>query len=135
MFLNIRRALPSDYQSIFSLDLLITGENRKELLEKFLFGGWVYPANHNSNITGFFLPTLDRGPIIASDYKAGLNLLKFKLSLGHNNFGIPENNLIALNFLLDQGFQVQYTLPRMELGNNINWHQEGVFNIGSYFCG
>ena len=86
-------------------------------------------------VVGFFLPELESGPILARDTHAGLELLQFKLGLGCTFAVIPTANQPAFDFLVNAGFQVENTAPRMTLGVDVDWIPTGVFSRGGGFCG
>jgi len=132
---HVRRATPEDFEAIRALDQEITGEERTGFLERFLAGGWVFQADALEPVTGFFLPDLESGPILARGTMAGLELLQYKLGLGCTFVVVPTSNQPALDFLLSAGFQVENTAPRMTLGTELEWIPEGVFSRGGGFCG
>ena len=132
---HVRRAQPGDFEAIRALDQEITGEKRGAFLERFVAGGWVFQADALEPVTGFFLPGLESGPILAQDATAGLELLQYKLGFGCTFVVVPTSNQPALNFLLSAGFRVENTAPRMTLGAELKWIPEGVFSRGGGFCG
>ena len=83
---------PGDFETIRELDCEITGEKRAAFLERFLAGGWVYQADVREKLSGFFLPDLASGPVIARDVQAGLELLQFKLGRGCTSVVLPSSN-------------------------------------------
>jgi len=132
---HVRKVEPGDFETIRELDCEITGEKRAAFLERFLAGGWVYQAGVREKLSGFFLPDLASGPVIARDVEAGLELLQFKLGRGCISVVLPSSNKTALDFLIGSGFQVENTAPRMTLGPELTWRPEGVFCRGSGYCG
>jgi ribosomal protein S18 acetylase RimI-like enzyme len=132
---HIRRAQPGDFEAIRALDQEITGEKRAGFLERFLAGGWVFQADALEPVTGFFLPDLESGPILAQDATAGLELLQNKLGLGCTFVVVPTSNKPALDLLLKAGFLEENSAPRMTLGAELKWKPEGVFSRGGGFCG
>jgi GNAT superfamily N-acetyltransferase len=132
---HVRRAQPGDFEAIRDLDREITGEERAAFLERFLAGGWVFQADASEPVTGFFLPDLESGSILARVPIAGLELLQHKLGLGCTFVVVPTSNQPALDFLLNAGFWVENTAPRMTLGAELKWIPEGVFSRGGGFCG
>jgi GNAT superfamily N-acetyltransferase len=132
---HVRRAQPGDFGAIVALDRKITGEKRAAFLERFLAGGWVFQAGVLEPVTGFFLPGLESGPIIARDTTAGLELLRYKLGLGCTFVVVPTSNQPALEQLVSAGFLAENSAPRMILGAEVDWIPEGVFSRGGGFCG
>ncbi len=132
---QIRRAGPRDFEAMRALDEEITGEKRAAFLERHLAKGWVHQASPRQAVGGFFLPELDEGPIIARETQAGLALLRFKVRHGRSSFAIPSANQAAIDVMIGAGFNVRYTLPRMVLGPELNWHPEGVFGRAAGYCG
>lgn len=132
---RVRRAEPGDFEAMIELDQEITGEKRAAFLERFLDKGWVFQAGVNEPVTGFFLPDLESGPILARDATAGLELLQYKLGLGCTFVVVPTSNQPALDLLLSAGFLVENTAARMTLGAELEWIPERVFSRGGGFCG
>ena len=132
---NIRRAHAADFSAMRALDLEITAERRSAFLQPFLAGGWVFQPDSRKTVSGFFLPGLESGPIIARDVNSGLELLKFKLSLGCTSVVVPSSNQPALDLLLSSGFRLENTAPRMTLGTDLEWIPAGVFSRTAGFCG
>lgn len=132
---NIRETEPVDFDAIYALDQEATGEARHPFLAQFLDESWVYQRDGQKEIEGYFLPKLGNGLIVARDAEAGLELLTFKLCQGSTFIVIPSENRIALDRLINAGFQIQSTAPRMVLGSEVAWHPEMVFSRGSGYCG
>ncbi len=132
---HIHRAQLIDFDAMQKLDQEITGETRTAFLECFLAGGWIFQAGNHEHISGFFLPGLENGPILARDAIAGLELLQFKLGSGCPSVVVPSSNQPALDLLLGSDFHIENTAPRMTLGKELDWKQEGVFSRGGGFCG
>jgi len=132
---HIRRAQADDFETMRKIGREITGEMRATFLERFLADGWVFQESLHEPVSGFFLPDLESGPILARDSTAGLELLQYKLNLGCTSVVIPTSNLPALDFLTRSGFLVDHIAPRMMLGPELDWRSEGVFSRGGGFCG
>jgi GNAT superfamily N-acetyltransferase len=132
---QIHRAQAENFEAMRKLDLEITGERRTAFLERFLARGWVSQAGNHEPISGFFLPSLENGPILARDAVTGLELLQFKLGSGCTSVVVPSSNHPTLDLLLGSGFQIENTAPRMTLGVELDWKPEGVFSRGGGFCG
>jgi len=132
---SIREAQPGDFEAMRELDREITGEKRAAFLERFLAEGQVFQAGVHEPLTGFFLPGLENGPILALDATIGLELLQYKLSRGCVSVVVPTANQPALDFLIRSGFVVDNTAPRMALGAELDWKPAGVFSRAGGFCG
>ncbi|MCI0494364.1 GNAT family N-acetyltransferase [candidate division KSB1 bacterium] len=130
---NIRNLLPSDLAQIFEMDAAITGEKRQHMLENFLSNGWIYRTD--SKIRGFFLPEFSEGTIIASDDNAGIELLKFKLSLRNSKAVLPEENESGIQLLESYGFEKYNRAKRMALGETIQWKPELIYSRAGGFYG
>lgn len=130
---NIRALMLSDIKEVLQLDRAITGENRKNMIESFLSNGWVYSAN--SKIKGYFLTEFGEGTIIAANDKAGIELLKFKLSLRDSKAVLPAENQKGIAFLETCGFKKFNTANRMVLGENIKWKPRLIYSRAGGFYG
>ena len=123
---HIRRYRESDLKSVLRLDKLASGENRENMIVQFLKNSWVYQST--LEIQGFFLPDLGEGVIVASDEIAGIELLKFKHTIKKCKTVLPAENGSAAEFLLSNGFKQGIRVPRMVLGENIQWKPEFIFS-------
>jgi GNAT superfamily N-acetyltransferase len=132
---QMRELKIDDYGVILELDTNITGENRQNFLKRFLPTGWVYTSKPSGKITGFYLPDLGSGLIMASECEAGLNLMKLRLSTGKTSAVIPSSNVFAKDFLLSEGFRVSQMAKRMFLGKEILWQPKNVYARASGYCG
>jgi hypothetical protein len=132
---TIRHALPDDFPQIRALDRMATGENRDKFLNQFLKNAWIDESPMTQKIEGYFLPDLGNGFIVGINPEAGLRLLQFK----HAQFGrievLPDQNLIARQFLMDNGFEEYMKAPRMARGAEVNWKPEWIFARGAGYCG
>jgi GNAT superfamily N-acetyltransferase len=133
--INIKKIKEDDFLLFKKLDAEATGEKRYEFIKRFLPAGWVYKKERSKNIEGVYLPDLGSGLIFAKNPEAGLELLKFKLSLGKTRTVIPSENKIALNFLITKGCQPYSTAPRMVLGKEVSWQPKYIFNRAAGYCG
>jgi GNAT superfamily N-acetyltransferase len=133
--LFVREAEREDTEAIKELDRDIIGENRSPFLERFLSRGWVYAPEASRDIRGVYLPDFGSGLILANDAKAGLELMKLRLSHGITNAIVPSTNLIAREFLRSENFQEYRTAPRMVLGNDVSWQPTMLYNRATGYCG
>ena len=129
---NIRRIEDDDFKGIEALDRRTTGEERKHLLRLFYSTGWVHDTE---GINGFFLPDFGAGLIIADSEEAGFDLLNVKYRTGSMTTVFPSENKTAKRFLEGQGFAKFLEVPRMVLGNELNWKPEYIYNRAAGYCG
>ncbi len=125
---------PQDEPALFALDQAVTGETRPAFLRRYLPGANVH-VDSSGALDGYYLPALGTGLLIAADDEAGLALLRCRLAQTGNVAVVPEQNQIAINFLLEHGFSETSRAPRMVLGPEIGWHPERVYCRGAGFCG
>ena len=130
---NIMPFSENYYADIIKLDKRISGENRESLIEKHLDNSLMYLDNEG--LTGFYLPNLGEGLIIADNSLAGIELMKAKYSKKADKAVIPSENQIGLDFLKKNGFVLSETKgKRMILGKDIDWKPECIFSrIGGNF--
>jgi ribosomal protein S18 acetylase RimI-like enzyme len=131
----IRKVRKEDYPSLRKLDMEITGEERSQLIERFFPTGLVYCCEELGEIQGVYLPNLGSGFILAINSKAGIELMKYRFSQGKTTVTIPSNNIEAIKFLEKGDFQLQKILPRMVLGDEVNWSPNLIFNRGTGYFG
>jgi GNAT superfamily N-acetyltransferase len=124
---NIRKIEKSDYNNILKLDYDISGEYREQMIKQFFSSGYVYEEKNSGIISGYFLPDLGDGVILASGNIAGIELLKFKHTLKKCRTVLPEENYVGNEFLLDNRFELQNQAYRMVLGKEVNWKPQSVF--------
>ncbi len=125
---------PRDEAEVFALDRTVTGETRPAFLRRYLEGAWVH-AGSNGALDGYYLPALGTGLLIAANDEAGLALLDHRVGQPGSSCVVPEQNQVAVDFLLEHGFAETSRAPRMTLGPDINWHPQRVYCRGSGFCG
>jgi ribosomal protein S18 acetylase RimI-like enzyme len=124
---------PDAVKGMLKLDREINGENRKAFLSNFLITAhWV---TENEEVTGFYLPDLGNGLVLANDEHTGLYLLSVARSNTDAKFVIPEQNSAALKFLKSQGYVELHRAPRMYLLTPCPWKPEKIFNRGAGYCG
>ena len=132
---NIRIIKQGDLEPIFALDKKISGETRRHLIERFVAKGWVYDSRSKGSIDGFYLPDLGNGLILSKNSRAGLALLRYKLGLGNTSTVVPSKNKDATGFFRKNGFEKYLKIPRMVLGEEVNWKPESVFSRAAGYCG
>jgi GNAT superfamily N-acetyltransferase len=126
---NISKIGKNDHNQILNLDCAISGEKREKLLVKYLKSGFKYK---NNKAKGYYLPDFGSGLIIADSEKAGIELLKFRLSQNTSPICVPEANKAAIEFLKSLDFYQFSKVPRMFLNRNVNWDSKKVYSRG---CG
>ncbi len=87
--------------SIYEMDLQATGEQRKPLLSPFLKNARIYVRNNT--LSGYLIPGLREGLIIASSDEAGFALMGEKYATVDRAI-LPADNTAGVEFLLNQGF-------------------------------
>lgn len=100
-------------QGISKLDQETSAENRLFYLEKFLKDALVYLEENE--IEGYYIPTLENGPIIAKTERAGLALTKLHLR-NHHQLIFPKENRCLLHFLSTYGYVANSSCKRMRFG-------------------
>ena len=130
---NISRITPEDRDTIFALDFAISGEDRRDLLVHTMDTGYKYTGQ--ASISGYFLPDFGKGLIIASSDKAGLELLKFKISGDQGSVVVPETNSVAIEFLEANGYTHFQTRPRLFLNKNVTWDSKRIYSRSSGYLG
>lgn len=100
-------------QEIVVLDKITSAEDRLFYLEKFLKDSYLY-INKNK-VEGYYIPTLENGPIIAKTQDAGLALVKLHLKT-HKQLIFPKENDLLVDFLHDKGYTPTSSCKRMRFG-------------------
>ena len=130
---NISRISREDRDTIFALDLAVSGEDRSDLLIHTMDTGYKYTGQ--GSLDGYFLPDFGKGLIIAKSDEAGLELLKFKISGDQASVVVPETNRVAIEFLEANGYTHFQTSPRLFLNGNVIWDAKRVYSRGSGYMG
>ena len=133
---RLRRLTPADLPAVCALDRQFTNEDRSHAIRA-MPEGWVLadgPA-----IAGYALRTpWGVGPAVAPDPAAGrllLELLRSQTTQSPQRIVIPTANTSAAEYLEATGFQPQQTLPRMRLGEPVNWQPTAIWTIFSFAMG
>lgn len=128
---NIKNIEKDDYEIIYKMDRIITGEDRKVLLKNYINDGFVYKKDNQ--IIGYYLCNLGNGLIIAENEEAGLALLKLRISNNQQAF-IPIKNITGNNYFKENNFKEIKKLIRMIYGDKIECIDEKIYNrIGGNF--
>lgn len=107
------------------LDLHFSKENRFFHLIPHLSDAILYVENNK--VLGYYLPTFFDGPIAASTPLAGIELMKCRFQTKDHAI-LPEENLDAINFLHQLGYQEYRTAKRMWLGEKKDWLSDSIYN-------
>lgn len=107
------------------LDKKVSGENRMMHLDGFLAGSFVY--QQNDVIKGFYLPALGDGLIVADTMLAGLELMKFRLTI-KDHAVFPVDNVAAITFMNENNSIEFRKAKRMRLGLTRTWQPENIYN-------
>lgn len=103
----------ADLPELLRLDEELSGEKRGKLILAHLDGALVYKKE--GCISGMYLPALGQGLILAKYGDAGNSLLE--RAMEHRDlFCFPEENMEAVAFLKDRGFEQLHTATRMTWG-------------------
>jgi len=132
---NIRSVKSSDFDDILKLDYSISGEYRKNMLQHYISSGFVYEENKSKILSGYYIPELGDGVILASNENAGIELLKFKHSQKVCKTILPELNHTGNKILKESGFEIYNQSYRMVYGEEVNWKPKSVYcRIGGYYA-
>ncbi|MBI2416392.1 MAG: GNAT family N-acetyltransferase [Ignavibacteriales bacterium] len=122
---NIIPFIDEHLPAIIAMDKNISGEGRSTLLSGFLTSAMV--CIENEKVAGYYLPCLKEGPIYAESVTAGLELMKLKYAKCDIAV-IPNQNTIALDFLIKNGFQLTNKIgTRMAMGTDLNWMPQNFY--------
>lgn len=114
------------YMAVIELDKKISGEEREPLIKEHLDNCYLYLDNHE--LTGFYLPDLGEGLILAGCTTTGLELMKIKYSKVDKAV-LPSENSAGIDFLKRHGFSESGTKgKRMILGKEIPWKPDCFFS-------
>ena len=112
-------------QQLLALDKSISCEDRQDTIKENLSTAQLFISNNK--LTGFYLPSLGNGLIIAENDDAGIELIKCRLE--NNYYAIlPEANKAAINFIVQQGL-IQFRISRrMFIGKKREWKADRIYN-------
>jgi len=117
---------PRFQEALLALDASVYGELRSQLLLPHISHARI--MLEHDELTGFYLPTLGEGPIIAQTDFAGCALLAEKHSSETTRSVLPKENGPGIHFLHDHGFTQFLTGSRMHLGQPIFFQPSKIFN-------
>lgn len=110
---------------IYYLDKIISGEDRKNIIEQYLKTAYLYVEN--DTLFGYYMPDLGEGVIVAENDKAGIALMKLRC-LKSNKAVLPSDNIRGVEFLKNNGFKETGRVKRMRFGLSYNWSYQGIYN-------
>jgi GNAT superfamily N-acetyltransferase len=113
-------------EQLLKLDLEVSGEDRKELLNPHLKNSRTISVD--GQLAGFYIPTLGEGLVVAEDSKTGLTLLSERLTVEKNRIAVPSQNKSAIDFLLAQGYSEFSKGSRMYLGDKLAWQPSKLYS-------
>ncbi|RAV98588.1 GNAT family N-acetyltransferase [Pseudochryseolinea flava] len=122
---NIERFESNRRDELLSVDFSVVGEDRSRLILPHLKEASLYLEH--GKISGYYLPTIADGPIVATTKEAGCALLTTR-SINQTKSVIPSENEVAINYLLERGYQVSNQGTRMRLGKSFSWQPQAVYN-------
>lgn len=132
---NIHPLTKSDLAYVLQIDLKVSGEHREHMLKHYMSDGIVFGENNSGQITGYYLPTLGDGIILATNQESGIELLKFKHSYKECPTVLPEANIAGNQFLKKNGFELHNQAYRMFFGGEVNWIPQFVYcRIGGFYA-
>ena len=101
---SVRELREEDVPSVRVLDRAVSGEDRIQLIDRFVSSGWVYTTK--AGLKGLYLPDFGGGLIIARTADAGIELMKLRLNRGKTTAVVPEANSLARQYLLSKDFMI-----------------------------
>jgi GNAT superfamily N-acetyltransferase len=111
---------------IFRLDREITGEDRSSLLGGYLANTIL--CRKDDEVSGFYMPDLGEGLILAKHPEAGMELMKVKYATVEKAV-LPSENRTGIEYLLQNGFTSSGIKgTRMILGGKIAWKPDQVYS-------
>lgn len=111
---------------VYRIDRLATGEDRAKLLSPFLKTARLFVRNHK--VTGYLIPGLREGLIIAENEVAGFALMDEKYATVDRAV-MPADNKAGIDYLLKRGFVDSRKKGfRMVRGENIVWKPAMIYS-------
>lgn len=109
---------------ILELDRALSGEGRSWLLDKHFQNSYVHLCR--GQVDGYYLPGLGEGLVMADNERAGLDLLRLKLSRSNRNV-LPAGNRPGTVFMQESGFRETKRVTRMVWGQKFPWQPDKMF--------
>ena len=131
---QIRALQTNDWVELFKLDKMVSGENRKNMIQT--GGEEAFAYWDDGEMTGYYLPGLGEGLINALTEEAGIALLELKHSrLTRQLASMPTDNLAAIEYLENKDFDIFKKAIRMRLGKALNWQGDKIYSRAGGFFG
>ena len=106
------------------MDCEASSEDRSALLEPHWSNACF--ITNDGRLTGFYMPALGEGYILATSQESGLALLRRKHSNGATGV-IPEENRHAVSYLEANGFSEYRRGVRMSYGEPLSWIPQRIY--------
>jgi len=131
---NIFRYSEKYQNQIFNLDKIASGEDRQKVITRYLQNSFVWKREGSENISGYFLPDLGNGLIIANSDEAGFDLIKKREQLGMNKIILPSESTTTIEFLEKRGYSIcRDPATFMYIGKTKNWNPKMIYcRIGGW---
>lgn len=112
--------------AVYTMDVKATGEKRELLLAPFLTTAKLYVRENR--LTGYLIPGLREGLIIAENDEAGFALMNVKFAIA-DKAALPADNKKGIEFLQKWGFAATGKKgTRMVRGKDIPWKPEMIYS-------
>jgi GNAT superfamily N-acetyltransferase len=126
----IKDITTEDFQDVLNLDKKASGEDRSVLFQPYLKSAKIFVEN--GVLSGFYLPALGEGLVVATNETVGVELLKLKLSV-KSLVVVPSSNIAVQKFLTENNFCEFQKGTRMCLGSPVSFKGEMIYSrIGGY---
>jgi len=129
---RIRNASKKDLERILYLDFKATGEKRIKLIENHLEDCFIISEK---DVSGFYMPNLGIGYIVAADKISGQELINFRLKRNKKPIVVSDQNTDVIDYLHQNGFTEGNKIPRMVLGKEPLWNPSMIFCRAAGYCG
>lgn len=110
---------------LLALDARVSGEDRCNILMPHI--EHAHLTVDNNIVTGYYLPSLGEGLIVADTQNAGLTLLHNRLILERRTV-LPAAQEEVITFLKDQGAKEFLRGTRMRLGKKRTWYADKIYS-------
>jgi len=116
---------PHHALGMLHLDRRASGEDRRTLISEHSYAGRIYVRNQR--VLGYMLPILGEALVIAQDPHSGLELLRWQLPI-LNKVCVPQENIAAVEYLVDHKYVEYKRTIRMYRGKKLEWHPEWLYS-------